>query len=146
MALLTNRTQAVFDLSQIHRGDCIRVRRTETALLRRRLPINCGCFTATRRITRLVILTFLQQTRQSGFGRSIGRLISRRSTMRTTLPVQAHEHRNPAAYLRANNFRYANGGNAGSLSRFASILLPEITQRQPSGLGDAPISARGFQY
>lgn len=28
MALLTNRTQAVFDLSQIHRGDCIRVRRT----------------------------------------------------------------------------------------------------------------------
>ena len=28
MALLTNMTQAVFDLSQIRRGDCIRVRRT----------------------------------------------------------------------------------------------------------------------
>ena len=28
MALITNNTQAVFDLSQIHRGDCIRVRRT----------------------------------------------------------------------------------------------------------------------
>lgn len=27
MALITNTTQAVFDLSQIHRADCIRVRR-----------------------------------------------------------------------------------------------------------------------
>lgn len=34
MALITSTAQAVFDLTQIHRGDCIRVRRTGDAAFR----------------------------------------------------------------------------------------------------------------